>query len=81
MGRKPVTRKSGGLQRVHLIRHGETDWSLSGQHTGRTDLALTERGELDALKLSGTPWRRELQPSAYQPATARKTNVCACRTG
>ena len=36
---------------VYLARHGETAWSLSGQHTGRTDLPLTERGEHQARAL------------------------------
>jgi len=36
---------------VYLARHGETAWSLSGQHTGRTDLPLTERGEKHAHAL------------------------------
>lgn len=36
---------------IVLVRHGETEWSLSGQHTSRTDLALTPHGEQNAAKL------------------------------
>jgi broad specificity phosphatase PhoE len=36
---------------IYLARHGETAWSLSGQHTGRTDLPLTKRGERTAARL------------------------------
>jgi len=34
---------------VLLVRHGATEWSVSGQHTGRTDLSLTEEGVAQAL--------------------------------
>jgi len=38
-------------QEVYLVRHGETAWSLSRQHTGATDLELTESGEKAASRL------------------------------
>lgn len=36
---------------IYLARHGETAWTVTGQHTGLTDLPLTERGEWNARRL------------------------------
>jgi broad specificity phosphatase PhoE len=52
------------LPTVYLARHGETAWSVSGQHTGRTDIPLTARGERNAeglgQRLSGIPFAKVL---------------------
>lgn len=38
--------------RLYLVRHGQTEWSLTGQHTGRSDIALTEQGETEARSVA-----------------------------
>jgi len=43
---------------IYFVRHGETAWSLSGQHTGDTDIPLTEHGQEEARTLR--PWLRKI---------------------
>jgi probable phosphoglycerate mutase len=43
--------QDNALPLVYLARHGETEWTLSGRHTGRTDLPLTAHGQGEALRL------------------------------
>ncbi len=44
---------------VYFFRHGQTAWSLSGQHTGKSDIPLTAQGEAEARAL--LPWVKSLQ--------------------
>ena len=39
------------LPRIYLVRHGDTEWSLCGQHTGLTEIPLTAHGEIQAREL------------------------------
>ena len=43
---------SEALPVVHLARHGQTPWTISGQHTGLTDLPLTSHGDAEAIQLA-----------------------------
>ena len=62
--------------RLYLIRHGGTEWSLSGQHTGRTDLALTTRGRDEARTLE--PILRAIQFMRVLTSPARRAQeTCA----
>lgn len=40
------------LASIYLVRHGETEWTITGQHTGRSDIHLTTRGEDEARTLA-----------------------------
>ncbi len=60
--------------RIYLVRHGETAWSLTGQHTGKTDIALTQHGEAQALALAQVLGAIEFGHVLTSPAVrARRT--------
>jgi broad specificity phosphatase PhoE len=52
-----------------LLRHGETEWSAAGRHTGRTDVPLTPRGEAAAAALAPVLARWQIRAAFSSPAT------------
>jgi broad specificity phosphatase PhoE len=60
---------------VYLARHGETAWTVTGQHTGLTDLPLTERGEQNARQL-GERLRGLIFAKVFTSPLARARSTC-----
>ncbi len=52
-----------------LVRHGETEWSKAGRHTGRTDVPLTAAGEVRAAGLAPALARRKIGAAFTSPAS------------
>jgi probable phosphoglycerate mutase len=65
---------SNGLPVIYLVRHGETAWTLTAQHTGRTDLPLTEQGERQAREVGARLAALRFERILSSPLTrARRT--------
>src|SRR5262245_6675870 len=61
---------------IYLARHGETEWTVSGRHTGRTDLPLTQQGEAEARRL-GERLRGQAFTSVLTSPLRRAVQTCA----
>jgi broad specificity phosphatase PhoE len=57
-----------GMGELIVLRHGETEWSASGRHTGRTDIPLTARGEDAAAALAPALAMRQICATFCSPA-------------
>ena len=66
--------------RILLVRHGETEWSVTGQHTGRTDIPLTEEGRRMASRLGERlkrePWHGLPDVTVRTSPLARARETC-----
>ncbi len=72
---------SAGAREAVLVRHAETEWTLSGRHTGRTDIPLTERGRADALALRERLARWSFASVLCSPARRARETCELCGLG
>lgn len=67
---------SSAFPEIYLVRHGETEWSRSGRHTGRSDIPLTDVGEAAARKLAERLAGRSFS-AVWSSPSARARTTCA----
>jgi broad specificity phosphatase PhoE len=63
------------LPEIVLVRHGETEWSRAGKHTGRTDVPLTEQGRREAEVVGAALRERQFELVLTSPL-ARAADTC-----
>jgi broad specificity phosphatase PhoE len=63
-----MTPDDGAMGELILLRHGETEWSAEGRHTGRTDVPLTARGEAQAAAVAPALAEHDIQAAFTSPA-------------
>jgi broad specificity phosphatase PhoE len=66
---------TGAMGELILLRHGETEWSRAGRHTGRTDLPLTSAGEVAATALAPALAARPVRAAFTSPARRAATSA------
>ena len=64
-----------GQHRIWLLRHGATEWALSGRHTGKTDVPLLPEGEEEAKALSPILERQSFA-AVYSSPLQRARRTC-----
>jgi len=67
---------SSAFPEIYLVRHGETEWSLSGRHTGRSDIPLTPNGEAAARKVADRLAGHSFS-AVWSSPSQRARNTCA----
>ena len=67
---------SSAFPEIYLVRHGETEWSLSGRHTGRSDIPLTSKGE-EAARGVADRLQGQSFAAVWSSPSQRAMNTCA----
>jgi probable phosphoglycerate mutase len=67
---------SSAFPEIYLVRHGETEWSLSGRHTGRSDIPLTSKGE-EAARGVADRLHGQSFAAVWSSPSQRAMNTCA----